>query len=650
MADDLLQLSAGFDGSDEASWTEAAKAALKGRPPESLTRTQPGGAAIKALYRETDWPASEDPRGHPGEAPYLRGAAAARDPHLPWDIRQSFTHPDPAATNSEILRDLERGVSSIEIKLDCSGEAGCAICEATDFDAALGGVRADIATVALDHGGGTGTRAAALLALWAERQAEPDAQKLAFNIDPIGSLARLGMVDGGLESALARAAALDGALSARFPHATTLRVDARMVHEAGGSEAQELAALIAGGVDTLRRLGAAGLAPGDAAPRILFTLAVGPNYGLEIAKLSAARRLWARCLEAIGLEAHPMKLQAVTSARMLTRYDPWVNMLRNTAACFAAGVGGADIVTVRPFNEALGLPEELGRRTARNTQIIAQEESNLGRVADPAGGAWFTETLAEDLALTAWTEFQAIERDGGYATSLMADAFQARVAAVRAARMKAIAKRKDALTGVSEFPLLNEIDAPIAERSWTGGGDGVSDAGLKALLPEVAPATGEDSEAEPLWPIRLAEPFERLRDHASAQEAKTGARPSVFLATLGPLAEHTARVDYARNFFAAGGIEAKTAPVTPSSPAELAAAFSASGCRLAVLCGADARYAEDAIGAATALKAAGVQRLYLAGRPGDHETAWRGAGVDSFIHIGVDVVAALELAHAELGL
>lgn len=650
MADDILSLSGGFETATEADWTKAVEKALKGRGPDALLKPQPGGLTIRPLYRETDHASATDPMGQPGAAPFIRGASAERDPHLPWDIRQTFTHPDPAITNVEILRDLERGVSSVELKLDCSGEAGVSITDADRLATALSGVRGDIAPIALDHGAGTGTRAAALLALWAETQAEPKAQKLAFNIDPLGALQRVGLIEDGLESAFARTAALVETLALRFPLATCLRVDARPAHEAGGAPAQELGGLIAHGVDTLRRLDALGLAPERTAPQLLFTLAVDANYGVEIAKLRAARRLWARCLDALGLEAQPMQLQAVTSARMLTRYDPWVNMLRGTSACFAAAVGGADIISVRPFNAALGTPDELGRRVARNTQIIAMEESSIGKVADPSGGAWFTETVAEELAEAAWGEFQQIEREGGYGASLMADAFQSRVAEVRAARIKDIARRKVEITGVSSYPLLDEIAAPVADAAFADGGDGVSDAGLKALLPKLAQQSGEPAEAEPFWPIRLAEPFERLRDHALAAEAKTGGRPAIFLATLGPLSEHTARADFARNFFAAGGIEAKTAPVPPEDPAELVAAWRASGARLAVLCGSDTRYTEEAEAAAKALKAAGVQRLYLAGKPGEHEAAWREAGVDSFIHIGVNVVSALELAHAELGI
>lgn len=644
MADGTLSLSDGFDEATEADWLAAVEKALKGGGIERITRQTRDGIKIQPLYRETDFASSADPRGAPGAAPYLRGGAKQPDRYLPWDIRQTFAHPDPAETNQEIIRDLERGVSSIHLALECSGQSGCIITNLDQLSTALAGVRADLATVSLGHRGvGSGASAAALLAQWAAGQDDPEAQKLAFNISPIRQLMRTGKIGGGVDAAMAKTAALVTALAAKFPIATSLDVEAQTVHEAGGSEAQELGALIASAVDLLRRLDAAGLAPTDAAPQILFRLAVDANYGIGIAKLRAARRLWARVQEALGLAPQPMQLHAVTSARMLTRYDAWVNMLRGTAACFAAATGGADVITVRAFNESFSVPEELGRRIARNTQIMAMEESGLGRIADPSGGAWFTETLAEDLAEAAWTEFQQIESEGGLVASLIDGKLQARLAATRAALIKQVGRRKIPVTGVSEFPLLEEIAAPVAGIKAPPAGDGIDPAGLAALLPGFEASPGADTIAEPLDWIAVAAPFEDLRDRAEAHLAATGSRPAIFLATLGPLAEHTARADFARNLFAAGGIEAKAAPVPPESVADLVAAFQASGCKIAVLCGSDRRYGDAAEAAAKGLKTAGVAALWLAGK-------FESESIDRTIFMGCDVVHELTVALAELGI
>lgn len=643
MADTTHSYSSAFPETTEADWLAEVEKALKGGGIGRITRKTRDDLSVRPLYRESDFESANNPRGTPGEAPFLRGGKAAPDPFLPWDIRQSFSHPDPVVTNTEILRDLERGVSSVQLALDCSGEQGCIITNLDQLSTALSGVRADIATIALEHrGSGSGASAAALLAMWADEQGDAAVQKFAFNISPLTQLMRTGKVGGGMDGAIAKTAAVTKALAAKFPNATALSVEAQSIHEAGGSEAQELGVLMAGAVDLLRRLDAAGLSPEDAAPQILFRLVVDANYGIGIAKLRAARRLWASVQDALGLPAAPMKLHAVSSARMQTRYDAWVNMLRGTAACFAAATGGADIVTVHAFNESFSVPEELGRRIARNTQIMAMEESGLGRIADPSGGAWFTETLAEELAEAGWAEFQQIESEGGLVESLVAGKLQARIAEKRAALMKDVARRKVPVTGVSEFPLIDEVSAPVADIVSPAPGDGIDPIGLETLLPDFSAAEGQDTVAEPLDWISIAEPFEALRDRSETHFEATGTRPSIFLATLGPLAEHTARADFARNLFAAGGLEAVTAPVPPKSTSELAAAFAASGCQIAVLCGSDKRYDAEASDAASALKDAGVVALWLAGK-------FEADGIDRHIFMGCDVVHELTLALAELG-
>ncbi|MEL6829600.1 MAG: methylmalonyl-CoA mutase family protein [Pseudomonadota bacterium] len=643
MSDTMNSYSAAFPEATEADWLAEVEKALKGGGIERITRKTRDGIAVRPLYRESDFASADNLRGMPGDASYLRGASVAPNAFLPWDIRQSFSHPDPAETNREILRDLERGVSSIDLAIDCSGKTGCVITNLDQLSTALTGVRADIAAVSLAHrGAGSGASAAALLALWADTQGDTQTQTLSFNISPIRQLMVTGKIDGGIDAAISKTAALTKALTAKFPLATSLDVGAQSIHEAGGSEAQELGGLVAGAVDLLRRLDQSGLAPDVAAPQILFKLAVDANYGIGIAKLRAARRLWAKIQDALGLPIQPMKLQAVTSARMQTRYDAWTNMLRGTAACFAAATGGADVITVRAFNERFGVPEELGRRIARNTQIIAMEESGLGRISDPSGGAWFTETLAEDLAEAAWAEFQQIEAEGGLVESLVAGKLQTRISEKRDALMKDIGRRKVPVTGVSEFPLLDEIGAPIANVASPTPGDGIDPLGLTTLLPDFAEQAGPDTIAKALEWISLSEPFEALRDRAEAHLESTGKRPSIFLATLGPLAEHNARVDFARNLFATGGVEAMSAPVPPKSVSEMVAAFAASGCQIAVLCGTDQRYEAEAAEASDALKKAGSVAVWLAGK---HEAE----AVDRQIFMGCDVLHELTLALAELG-
>jgi methylmalonyl-CoA mutase len=664
MADDL-PLSADFPPGDEAQWRALAEKALEGAPLSKLTTRTEHGVPVQPLYRAPDW--APDAAGLPGATPFIRGGRAAHEQFLPWDIRQIVSHPDPAIAADQVMEALEGGVSSIELRVDAAGEHGVVARSAVDIAKILKGVRLDWAPVGLEAAGASSTQGielAALLAAAVDTKAAGSAL-IAFNVDPVGALARTGALPGPAEEEIAQAASFARDVAGEFPKASALRADSRPVHEAGGTEVQELAFLVACGAEYVRALMTAGLSADNASRAILFTCSVGADYQIEMAKLRAARRMWGRVAEAFGANgpAAGMKLQAVTSRRMLTRRDPWVNILRNTAACFAAGVGGADIVTVRTLTDAMGLPGKLARRLARNTQVIAQEESSLGKVIDAPGGAWAIEKLGDDLAKAAWALFQQIEREGGVTRALQLDGFQAGVATARAARLAAAAKRRELITGVTDFPLINEevpsvevVNLPNivrraaeasgrapAARSWFSLKTAAID---KATLADLSRTGDTGAEAEPFWPIRLAEPFERLRDLAD-QRTAVGRAPRVFLAGLGPLAEHSTRLQYAQNFFAAGGIGVESAN---GDAAALARAAKSSACSLACICGSDRRYAEEAIGAARALKEAGIARVYLAGKPGDREKDLRDAGVDEFIHAGVDVLASLELAHAELGL
>lgn len=672
MADDTLTpFSSAFPDATEADWQGLVEKMLKGKSPDTLNSKTRDGVVIQALYRETDFPASTDPNGLPGTAPFVRGTSARKDAYLPWDIRQVVSHPDVKAAHDELMADLERGVSSVELRIDTTGERGIAVQSVADLDTLLDGVMTDLAGVALTNSAleGFGLEGAALLAAWCESKGkDPAAQKFAFNVDPIAELARSGSLPDTFEAALKETAAFVKDVAPVYTSSTFIRVDARPAHCAGGTEAQELAFAMASGVTYLRALLEAGLTLEAANASLLFTLAVGPEYALETAKLRAARRLWADVTKAFGAEAGlPMKLQAVTSRRMLTKRDPWVNLLRNTAACFAAGVGGADIVTVRPFTDAIGLADKLGRRTARNTQIMAQEESSLGKVADPAAGTWSIGKLSEDLAAKAWEIFQSIEAEGGIGASLQVGSFQAKVADARAMARKDIAKRKQPITGVSEFALIDEEVPKIIDReaflpnvaSDTGAApasrafaDLAAAAGNGASVTKLLAAESDDhAQADPLFPVRWSEPFEILRDHADAMKAKTGKQPEVFLACLGPIAKHNARASFAANFFAAGGIAANMGNAPYDSLETLGADFKASGAVLCCICGSDDQYAEIGEEAAMELRNSKEDaRIYLAGRPGELESTLKTAGVDDFIYVGADLIQKLEIAHSELGL
>ena len=318
------------------------------------------------------------------------------------------------------------------------------------------------------------------------------------------------------ESAPAFAALVREAGAYRGPVAVA---DARVVHEAGGSEAQELAYALAVALAYLRAIEASGVAHDDARHLIYFRLAADADQFLTMAKLRALRLLWARIEEACGLDGRPIFIAVETAWRMMTRRDPAVNMLRATVAVVAAGLGGADAITVLPYTAAIGLPDAFARRIARNTQLILIEEANLAKVADPAAGSGGIEAITRALCSAAWTLFHEIEQAGGAAAALETGLIQPKVAAVRAARETAVARSEAPLTGTSAFPDIMEARAAV-----------------------LAPApTLPLSRAGVLASMRLAEPFEVLRDAADRVLQRSGARPKIFLANLGPPARFISR-------------------------------------------------------------------------------------------------------------
>jgi methylmalonyl-CoA mutase len=474
----------------------------------------------------------------------------------------------------------------------------------------------------------------------------PAASRISFGFDPLGHIAadpqsaRSWRDEGAGFAASVNDLALQGH---KGPFAAA---DGRIVHNAGGSEAQELAWVLATALAYLRALEASGVASGDARRLIYFRLAADADQFLTTAKFRALRKLWARVEEACGLTPAPVFIAAETAWRMMTRRDPFVNMLRATVAVVAAGLGGADSIAVVPHTAAIGLPDHFARRIACNTQLILLEESNLAKVADPAAGAGGPEGLTHELCVAAWSLFQEIEQAGGAAAALEQGLIQVKVAAVRAARERAIARRKDALTGTSEFPDIAEAPAEVLMPSpLVPGTAGVP----PALHPRQKEAGGTSAVRAPLPCLRFAEPFEALRDASDRLLDRTGARPKIFLANLGRLADFTARATYAKNFFEAGGIAAVTNDGFASHE-EMLSAFEASGASLACLCSSDVVYAADAAAVAGALRRAGAKHIYLAGRPGELEPILRAAGVGTFIHVGCDLLATLTAAHEILNL
>ncbi|MFI9816976.1 methylmalonyl-CoA mutase family protein [Saccharothrix variisporea] len=580
-----LALAAEFPAPDREQWLELVQGVLRksGAEFESLVTTTYDGIRLQPLYTADD---TAPAAGFPGLAPFTRGGKP-QGAVEGWDVRQLHR----VADRNAVMADLENGVTSLWLKTPKD-----------KLDDVLAEVYLDLAPVVVD--GGVDFRATGLemLRIWDQRPVLASQVRGNVGADPIGVQARTGQQ--------ADFAALKDLVEKAkdFPDLRVVVVDGLPFHEAGGSDAQELGASLAAGVAYLRNLTDLGLSPQDAVRLLEFRYAATADQFLTIAKFRAARRLWARVTEVAGAPS-PQLQHAVTSPAMMTRRDPWVNMLRTTVAAFGAGVGGADSVTVLPFDHAIGLPDDFARRIARNTQSLLLEESRVAGVIDPAGGSWYVEKLTDDLAHAAWAWFREIEAAGGLpnAFPLVTD----KIAETWARRSENLADRTDAITGVSEFPNLTEqpVQREKAPEEPSGG------------LPR----------------IRYAQAYEALRDAADAAPE----RPKVFLATLGPVAAHTARATFAANLFQAGGIETPAAGATKTVE-DVVEAFRGSGARIACLAGSESSYAELAAPVADALREAGAERVLLAGKKSD-------ATIDEYVYTGCPALRVLEHTFEFLG-
>ncbi len=688
-----------FPPVDYERWRDAAEAMLKGAAFEQklVTHTYEG-IDLQPIYTQQD-ATGDDAEGFPGLAPFVRGSTPLGAVTTGWDIRQEHAHPDPKVANRAILEDLQGGVTSILLRLDLAarygldadaaaatdlaGRNGITAYLIDDFDAVLSDVDLNLIGLALDAGAAFLPAAAMLIALWNRRGCDPDQVVGWLNADPLGVLARDGRLHMKAEDALAQMAELAKFTHQQLPNVRAVRVDVSPYHHGGATAAQDIAFAVATGVEYLRALTGAGLGIEAAAGQIAFDFSVGTHHFLSIAKLRAARRLWSRVVEVSGgtAAAGVMRINARTSNRVLTQRDPYVNLLRNTVGVFAAGIGGADGITSVPFDHMVGLSDKFSRRVARNTVLILQEEAHLHRVLDPAGGSWCLDRLTDQVAEKAWEIFQQVEGEGGMLSALSSGWVAQQIDSAFAPRAKDIARRKQGITGVSEFPdvaeerlaheppdptelrrtaserllstrreieTLKNFSLATAEAQVQMAIEAASDG---ATIGQIAAALGghdTETEIKPIEPHLFAEPFEELRDASDDWQAQTGSRPQVFLANMGPVAHHTARATYSKNFFEAGGFEVISNDGFADATGAVDA-FKESGASIAVICSSDKLYPDFVPEAASKLKAAGAKTVVLAGYPGDNKSAWEEAGVDRFIFIKCDVLAILRDLLSEQG-
>ncbi len=626
-------------------WLSLVSRTLRGRDPAELATTIRDGIEVQPLYTE----------GPPAPAA-VRGAADLGRVRRGWDVRTCHRvahgtgRSDLDVLRGRICEDLTGGATSLELQVD----TGVTLDE---LDRVLDGVDLAQTPVALAPHADLGT-AEALVALAARRGSSP-ADGSSLGLDPPGEWSRSGR-PAGCEAAAGWAAEMlrgqgrgDDSLKTSGLGASALRVftvDGVRYAEAGATEAQVLGWATASGIACLRALVDAGVDVDVAARLIGFRFPATADQFVTIAALRAARVMWERVVTASGgSQAAARQAQhAVTAAHIYSRRDPWVNLLRGSTAALAAGVAGADAVTVRPFDHASGAGDasgtgdasaadhasgagdSLGRRLARNTQLLLLEESHLSKPADPAGGSFYVESLTADLARAGWSVMQSVEAAGGVAAAQAGGSLRAEIDARWNERLDALSTRREPLTGVSEYPQPEDPAASGAAAAVDGLAHG---------------------ERRGLPLRRLAEPFESLRDAADRHVHATGDRPAVWLSTIGPAAAHSERTAWAQNLLAAGGIAARLGDGV-ESPVAAAAGFAASGLPAAVICGSDDAYRQRAASTAAALVDAGAVLVAVVCGPG---TASRCEAVESgslgeVWRQGMDVVAALTRVHSVLGI
>lgn len=476
----LPDLLVGFPPAHQADWRAAVERVLAGADIDALTRTI-DGVSIPPLYTAADL----DPSTIAAPRPLPSRPAGA------WTISQRYDHPDIAVVNRQILADLERGADGIWLRLDRAarlglrpdhpsyarhaGVDGIMLATAEDLERVLAGVHLEMVHLAFDAGAAAYTIANCFREIVERRGLPRESIHVAFDCDPLGTLAAEGRWPGSLAG---RPGCLSGLRGQRgqadeigpsagelgdvvglhngnFPAARVLGVSTLPYHKAGANAVQELAFAQATAVTQLRALAEYGCDAAAASDHRRFIFGIGDDFFTEIAKLRAARQLWARVTGALGGNvkfARPMEIHAVTSPRTVARRDPWINLVRATAQAMAAAIGGADQITMLPFDAAIGPEDDVARRLALNTQAILQAESHLGRILDAAGGSYYVEKLTDELARCAWALFQDIERNGGMGRALVEGRIQAQVAESAAARRAELAASERPNVGATSDP------------------------------------------------------------------------------------------------------------------------------------------------------------------------------------------------------
>lgn len=592
-----------------ALWEEKISEDLKGADYEKkLIWNTYEGIRIKPYYRQEHIQDLQFVNTLPGEKPYVRGFHSAGND---WEIRDHIAVEDVVLANNTALKALKSGAGALSFGIKY-------LAYHHEMNTLLQGIDLSKTPLHFFSSFSYSLLADLLLKAIADRKADATKVKGSMNFDAISYYLLHGEYYNSKEDNFNEAAALLSMLAEKLPAFKVININGQHFGNAGASITQELAFSLASGHEYLVELGQRGLSVDDVAPRMQFTFGTGSNYFLEIARLRAAKMLWASICE----QHHPKNeessriyIHAVSSSWNKTIYDPYVNLLRLTTEAMSAALGGADAISLLPFDGLYHEASEFGSRLSRNIQHILKEESHLNTVADPSGGSYYIENLTHEIASMAWDIFKQIEKAGGMCVAMESGKIKADVEAVSRQKAADIEMRKVSVLGTSSYPNTAE-----------------------QVLAELEKGT-EDTASSYLKMHRAASAFEELRLATEGIVANGRKQPVVFLLTYGNLAMRKARATYSANFFGCAGFHV-CQEYLYTGDEECIKAIRDAEADIVVLCSSDEEYSQ-AVNMVPVIKQAVPEIItVIAGYPKDIAEQLKGAGVDEFVHVRAN---ALEL-------
>jgi methylmalonyl-CoA mutase len=616
MAEKYIKLFEEFPPISGETWKEKVVADLKGADfDRKLVWRTNEGFPVQPFYRQEDLENLQYLDTLPGEFPYVRGTKTTTND---WLVRQNIIVKDLEEANKKALDVLMKGVTSLGFVFN-----ECVNVTKDDMGVLLNNICLESVEVNFVAKCYTSKIAEAFAEYVLAGKWGPKNIVASVACDPFGNYLLYGRMKNGLEGSLEQVKNLISK-TAQLPKYRVLAINGKNYGNAGASAVQELAFSLAQGAEYLSALTEAGVPVEDVAKNMKFNLSVSANYFMEIAKIRAARLLWAQIVKAYEPKCAcgcKMKIHAETGSWNKTFYDPYVNMLRTQTEAMSAALGGADSITVLPFNAIYEEPTTFSDRIARNQQLLLKEESHLDKIVDPGAGSYYIEELTASIADESWKLFLEIQDKGGFLAAAKAGFIQTKVKEMAAKRDLNVATRRENLLGINQFPNFNE---------------NLEKEGLDESVFEAQDLTADDADIETIKPYRGAQAFEKIRV-ATDKYAKTNKRPLAFMLTIGNLNFRKARAQFACNFFAVAGYEVRDNNGFATVEEGVAAAKQAAA-DIVVLCSSDEEYAGFAPAAFDAIKNEAI--FVVAGAPASMDEL-KTKGIENFIHVKSNLLEEL---------